>query len=355
MAGTEIGFGLAGTGMIARYHADAIAQTPGVRLMAVCRSTPAAGNADHAARMAEAAARFGVPCEASYEALLARGDVAVVCICTPSGLHAGQAIAAAHAGKHALVEKPMALTLADAGAMIAAFHAEDRRLGVALQRRTDPTFRAVRSAIDAGALGKLILGAITIPYYRGQHYYDSADWRGTWALDGGGALMNQGIHLLDVLVWYMGGVAEVRASMATLAHQIEVEDSLAATLRFASGALGSVVATTAAAPGFPHRVEIYGNRGGVQIEGESIARWEVDAPPPAEIATTLAARRPTVAGAGVSPGGIAITGHVRLIEDMVSAIRERRSPLVSGEDGRRSLAVVQAIYEAARAGSAVRL
>ena len=352
MASRAIGFGVAGTGMIARYHADAIAQTPGARLVAVCRSIAAGGQTD-AARMAEAAARFGVPCEPSYEALLTRKDVEVVCICTPSGLHARQAIAAADAGKHALVEKPMALSLADADATIAAFQVGDRRLGVALQRRTDPVFRAVRSAIEAGALGRLTLGAVSVPYYRAQSYYESADWRGTWALDGGGALMNQGIHLLDLLLWYLGEVTEVRASMATQAHAIEVEDSVASTLRFASGALGSVVATTAAAPGFPHRVEVYGERGGVQLEGEGVARWETGTAPPDDVAASLAAGRPATAGAGASPGGIAISGHLRLIDDMVSAIREDRAPLVSGAEGRRSLAVALAIYAAARTGHAV--
>lgn len=351
MAATEIGFGLVGTGMIARYHADAIARTPGARLRAVCRSSSADDNLDPVARMVEAAARFGVPCEASYGALLAREDIDAVCICTPSGLHAAQAIATAHAGKHALVEKPMALTVADADAMIAAFDTANRRLGVVLQRRTDPIFRAVRGAIEAGALGRMTLGVVTVPYYRAQSYYDSADWRGTWRLDGGGALMNQGIHLLDLLVWYLGEVAEVRASMATLAHQIEVEDCIAAMLRFRSGALGSVAATTAAAPGFPHRLEVYGEYGGVQIEGEGIARWEGHAPP-REVAASLGGRR-AAAGAGASPGGIGLEGHLRVIGDMVGAIREGRPPVVTGEEGRRSLAVAQALYEAARTGQPV--
>ncbi|MGZ3582405.1 MAG: Gfo/Idh/MocA family protein [Ktedonobacterales bacterium] len=352
MAGKEIGFGLVGTGMIARYHADAIAQTSGACLRAVCRSLSAGDDPERGARIAEAAARFGVPCEASYEALLAREDVDVVCICTPSGLHAAQAIAAAHAGKHALVEKPMALTVADADAMIAAFDGANRRLGIALQRRTDPVFGAVRTAIEEGQLGTLTLGVVTVPYYREQSYYESANWRGTWTLDGGGALMNQGIHLLDLLVWYLGEVAEVRANMAILAHRIEVEDCIVATLRFVSGALGSIAATTAAAPGFPHRVEIYGERGGVQMEGEGIARWEMHTPPPAEVVASLAAGR-AVAGTGASPSGIAITGHLQLIGDMVGALREGRPPLVPGEEGRRSLAVAQAIYEAARTGQPV--
>lgn len=341
-----IGFGVVGAGMIAQYHAEAIAQTPGARLVAMCRAD--------STRAAEAEAQYGVPCDTSYAALLARPEVEVVCVCTPSGMHSEQTIAAALAGKHILVEKPMALTLSDADAMISACSQAGVLLGITLQRRTDPAFVAAQAAIAVGALGRLVLGSVSIPYLRTQDYYESADWRGTWALDGGGALMNQGIHLLDLLVWLVGDVAEAQAWTATLAHEIEVEDCVSATLRFANGALGSVVATTAAAPGYPHRVEVYGDRGGMQIEGEQIVRWESQSMP--EVAgVTVHAPGSSVAGAGSSPRGISIDGHRRLIADMVAAIREKRQPLVPGEEGRRSLALALAIYEAARTGRAVAL
>jgi UDP-N-acetyl-2-amino-2-deoxyglucuronate dehydrogenase len=335
---------IAGAGMVARYHAQAIAATPGARLVATSRSDPA--------RAAAAVAEFGVPCETDYAALLARADVDAVCICTPSGAHAAQTIAAARAGKHVLVEKPMALTTADSDAMIAACAKAGVRLGVALQRRTEPAYQAVRKAIVDGILGRPILGLALIPYHRTQAYYDSAPWRGTWAEDGGGALMNQGIHIADLLLWFMGDVEEVQARTATVAHAIEVEDNLTASLRFKNGALGSVMATTAAAPGFPHRVEVYGTRGGVQLEAEAIVRWEGEAAP-----TVEASLRPgtAAAGAGSSPTGITATGHARIVADFVAAIREERPPFVPGEEGRRSLALVLAIYEAARSGRAVRV
>ncbi len=343
MAVDELGFAIVGAGMIAHKHAAAIAQTPGVRLVAVSRSDPA--------RCRDAETQFGVPCETDYHALLARPDVAAVCICTPSGMHAEQAIAAARAGKHVLVEKPMALTLADADAMIAACDDAGVQLAVAFQRRTSPGFDAIPAAIAAGELGRLTLGSVTLPYYRPQSYYDSAAWRGTWALDGGGALMNQGIHLVDLLLWFMGDVAEVQAASATLSHTIEVEDCVAATMRFVHGALGSVVATTAAAPGFPHRVEVYGDRGSVQIEGDRIVRWEGGGKDRAPVAS----RRDAAAGAGADPAAIGAEAHARLVADLVAAIREGRPPLVSGREGRRSLALVLAIYEAARRGERVRL
>jgi UDP-N-acetyl-2-amino-2-deoxyglucuronate dehydrogenase len=341
-----IGFAIVGAGMVAHYHAEAIAQTPGAKLVAICRADPA--------RAAEAEAHYSVPCEASYAALLARPDVEVVCICTPSGLHAEQTLAAAQAGKHVLVEKPMALTLADADAMIHACHQSGLLLGVALQRRTDPGFAAAQSAVATGALGRLTLGCVTVPYLRTQDYYESAAWRGTWKLDGGGALMNQGIHLLDLLLWYLGDVTEVQAQMTTLAHSIEVEDCISASVRFTNGALGSVVATTAAAPGYPHRVEVYGQRGGMQIEGEQIVRWESESMPHIP-GVTLATPGITTSGAGSSPRGISQEGHRRLIGDMVAAIQGKRQPVVPGEEGRRSLALALAIYKAAKTGQRVHL
>ncbi len=337
MGRSVLGFAIVGTGMVARYHAQAIAQTEGARLVAVCRGD--------AARAAQATADFGVPCETSYEALLARSDVDAVCLCTPSGQHAAQAIAAARAGKHVLVEKPMALTLADADAMIAACREAGVRLGVALQRRTDPTFQGVAAAIARGDLGRPVLGAVTVPYLRTQEYYESAGWRGTWTQDGGGALMNQGIHLVDLLLWFLGDVAWVQASFGTLARDIEVEDCVTASLHFTNGALGTLAATTAAAPGFPHRVEVYGSQAGVQIEGETIVRGP--GAPEARLEDKPAA------GAGASPGGISATGHTRLIADFVEAVRDGRAPLVPGEEGRRSLALVLAVYESARSGQKV--
>lgn len=339
---TEIGFGIVGAGMVAQFHARAIAETPGARLAAVCRAD--------ATRAGEAAAELGVPCETSLQALLDRPDVDAVCLCTPSGLHPEQALAAARAGKHVLVEKPMALRLADADAMIAACREAGVRLGVAFQRRTDPEVRELHDAIRAGELGRLVLGTASVPYFRPQSYYESAAWRGTWSLDGGGALMNQGIHLVDLLLWLMGGGAEVvGATGGVVAHDVEVEDCVVAALRFSggfsSGAGGTLVATTAAAPGFPHRVEVYGTRGGAQIEGDALVRWEGDAP-------RIRPQAPDSvdAGSGASPTGIGNVGHTLIVQDFVAAIREGREPLVSGEEGRRSLALVLAVYEAAGLG-----
>jgi UDP-N-acetyl-2-amino-2-deoxyglucuronate dehydrogenase len=334
-----VDFAILGAGMVADYHHQAIAANAkwGARLVAVAHYNPT--------RFSEISTKFDVPC-VTQEKMLADPVVDVVCICTPSGQHVAQTIAAARAGKHVLLEKPMALSLADADDMIAACDQAGVKLGVVLQRRAEPLFQRIHSAIQAGDLGDLTLGVVTMPYYRSQAYYDQADWRGTWALDGGGVLMNQGIHLVDLLLWYMGDPVEVRAYADTLHRGIEVEDTLAATLCFANGALATITATTTAAPGFPHRIEIYGTNGCIQVEGESVRRWTLADPAKATIEAPEASIAAD-AGAGGDPKGIAPTGHIVIFRDFIHALREDRAPQVDGVEGRRSLATVLAVYRAA--------
>ncbi len=333
----KIGFAILGAGMIAEYHAQAVrANAPdGARLVAMGHHNPD--------RFSEIEKHYGVPCLSEAQ-LLDHPDVDVVCICTPSGQHAAQTIAAAQAGKHVLVEKPMATTLADADAMIAACRAAQVDLGVAFQSRAKPVFQEIHAAIQAGEFGELTLGLVSLPFYRPQSYYDQAAWRGAWALDGGGVLMNQGIHQVDLLVWFMGDPIEVSGYAQTLKRQIEVEDTLCASLRFANGALGTIVATTTTEPGFPPRMEIYGTRGGLQIEGDTITR--VDFAGKKNHAFTSASQLPA-AGAGADPRGISTEWHAAIVKDFISAIQAGRPPLVDALEGRRSLAAVLAIYQAA--------
>jgi predicted dehydrogenase len=241
-----------------------------------------------------------------------------------------------------LVEKPMATRLADASAMIAAAQENRVALGVAFQSRTKPVFQNIRRCIEAGDLGELTLGLVNLPYLRPPSYFEQADWRGTWAADGGGVLMNQGIHQVDLLAWYMGDPVEVRAFAGTLHRDIEVEDTLCASLRFANGALAAINATTTAAPGFAPRIEIYGTRAGFQVEGDSVLRG----PETAAAASPAPAGAPA-AGAGADPRGISVDGHIALVADFIQAIRDGRPPLIDGLEGRRSLAIVLAVYQAA--------
>ncbi|MEZ4701442.1 MAG: Gfo/Idh/MocA family oxidoreductase [Rhodothermales bacterium] len=338
MSPSPLRVAIVGAGMIAEYHRKAVLAQAGlgVELAAMVHH-----DASQFARIVE---RYGVPCR-SFDAVLADRSIDIVSLCTPSGQHAQQALAAIAAGKHVLVEKPMALSLASADAMIAAADERGVCLAVALQRRVDPLFRRIKDALEAGDLGELTLGVVTLPYFRNQAYYDQAEWRGTWALDGGGVLMNQGIHIIDLLLWYMGDPVLIHAGADTLHRHIEVEDVAAAALRFSSGALATIAATTAAGQGFPHRLELYGTQGGIQVEGEGVVRWSVDPETATIDPPDLSAG--AGAGAGGDPRAISTAGHEAILADLVGAIREGRSPAIDGREGRRSLAAIIGIYEAA--------
>ncbi len=335
--GKPWGFGILGTGLIAEYHRQAIAATDGAVLQAVGHYNPD--------RLAALSLQFGVPA-LSEAALLARPDIDAVIICTPSGQHAEQAIRAAKAGKHVLVEKPMALSLEDADAMIEACRAAGVRLGVCLQRRTEPLFRKVHAALSAGDLGDITMAALTMPYFRGDAYYAQAEWRGTWAGDGGGILMNQGIHLIDLLVWFLGDPEVIQAQAATLKRSVEVEDTIVATLRFPGGALATVSGTTTAEPGFAHELRLHGDRGSIVISGESVSTWQMLDPAAAKVEPVIPSADQG-AGAAGDPRGLSLDGHVTVLRDFVRALNGQGSLSIDGEEGRRSLAAVLGIYEAA--------
>ncbi|MFN8442333.1 MAG: Gfo/Idh/MocA family oxidoreductase [Caldilineaceae bacterium] len=329
-----------GAGMIADYHRKGVeaCADQNVELAAIGHYNPA--------KFSDISNRHHLPCF-DYAQIFADPEIDVVAICTPSGSHAAEAIAALNAGKHVLVEKPMALNLVDADAMIEAAKRNGVVLAVALQRRTETAYARAHQAIMAGDLGEMTQAAITIPYVRTKAYYGQAAWRGTWAADGGGVLMNQGIHLVDQLVWNMGDPVEVKAHAATLRHAIEVEDTLSASLRFANGALGTITATTTAAPGFPHTLSFYGSNGGIQIEGDNIRYWTLADASKATIEPIQPASTVAGAGAGGDPRGIAATGHIAIWKDFIEAIRTGKQPMLDGAEGRRSLAAVLAVYEAA--------
>ena len=338
MTQNELGFAILGAGMVAEYHLNAIQECAdlGARLVGVGHYNPA--------RYEEISERFGVPAS-SYDELLADPAVDAVCICTPSGQHAQQAIAAASSGKHVLVEKPMALSLADADAMIAACRANRVQLGVCLQRRAEPLFRRVHDAIHGGDLGEITLGVVTMPYYRDEAYYAQAEWRGTWAMDGGGVLMNQGIHIIDLLLWFLGDPVEVHAFADSRHRSVEIEDTAGAVLRFANGSVATITATLTAEPGFPHRLEVYGTNGGIQIEGESVLRWGLADESKATVEPWPVATEQVDPGMAGDPRGISTSGHIAILKDFIAGIRRGQDPVIDGAEGRRSLAAILAVYE----------
>jgi len=333
---TRYGFGIIGAGVIATTHAEAIARVPGARLAAVTDTS-----LDSAKRLADLS---GCAAEPDIDALLARDDVDIVTVCVPSGLHAEVGVAAAAAGKHLIVEKPIDVTLESADRLIGAARAAGVKLTVISQHRFDPGVVELRRLIDDGALGALLLGEASTKWYRSQAYYDSGTWRGTWALDGG-SLMNQGVHYVDLLLACMGPVAEVTAITATQTHQIEVEDVALALLRFRSGAVGTIVSSTSVYPGLAQRLEISGSHGTVVIEdGEIISRGLAGEPAEAQAANG----RPDSQPAGASTPEIGISSHVAQIAGFVDAIEHGREPSPTAQDGRAAMEVVLAVYESAR-------
>ena len=349
------GFGIVGTGVIATIHADAIAMLAetgraDAQLVAVTDVARGAATAFAAAR--------GCPAESDLDALLARRDVEVVCVCVPSGRHAAIGIQAAKADKHLVVEKPIDVSLDAADRLIEAARTAGVALTVMSQHRFDPGLVELKHLLDDRALGRLVLGEASTKWYRTQAYYDSAAWRGTWTMDGG-SLMNQGVHYVDLLRWCLGPAAEVTAMCTTQAHQIEVEDTSLAVVRFASGAVGTILSSTAAFPGFPQRLEITGTEGTVIVEDGRIVRRALAADPdpkapespPSPAAVDVDADR----SAAADPAALAAASHAAQLADLLDAVDTGREPAVSGQDGRDALEIILAVYESSRVGRPVTL
>lgn len=347
------GFGIVGCGMIAEFHTRAINEIPGARVVAAFSRSEA--NGAKIALLAAEKGRCGVFHD--LDALLAEPEIDVVCICTPSGAHREPAVRAAAAGKHVVVEKPLEITLPRCDSIIQACDDAGVRLCTIFPSRFTPANLTLKTAIDSGRFGRLTLGDTYVKWWRTQDYYDSGGWRGTWNLDGGGALMNQAIHNVDLLLWLMGEVATVQALTATLAHdRIEVEDTAVAALRFKNGALGVIEATTSAFPGLSKRTEIHGDRGSARVDQDDLTLWEFQQKIPADSAIHAAMAGATVIKAGASdPRGINHVGHRDQLADFLQAIDDGRAPFVDGREGRKSVELIRAIYRSAATGTAVTL
>lgn len=344
-------FGIIGCGMIAEFHTRAINEIEGAEVVAAYSRVRA--NAEKIAALSNADCAI----YDSLEAMLAHPGLDVVCVCTPSGAHLEPAIAAARAGKHVVVEKPLEVTLARCDAIIDACDARGLRLCTIFPSRFSPANVALKHAIEAGRFGRLTLGDTHVKWWRTQQYYDGGGWRGTWALDGGGALMNQAIHNVDLLYWMMGDVETVMARTATLAHQrIEVEDTAVACVQFRGGALGVIEAATSVYPGLQKRIEIHGDRGSARVEQDDITYWNFADSQEGDVAIRDAIGKSGGDKAGASdPRGIGHEGHRAQLADFLQAIDAGRAPLVNGREGRKSVEIVRAIYRSARLQSAVAL
>ena len=350
-------FGILGCGVIGPHHARAIAGLDGAELVATADVNPE--------RAEKLATEHGCSPYSGLEEMLSGADLDAVCVCTPSGMHARDAITALLAGKDVVIEKPVDITLGATNRLLEVKRATGRKVAIVSQHRFDAAALAVNDAISKGKFGRLIMGSAQVLWWRPQAYYDSGGWRGTWKLDGGGVLINQAIHSIDLLQWLMGPVVEVAAYTGLLAHErIEVEDSAAAILEFASGALGTIVATTAAYPGLTARIAVHGDRGSAVIDDDALAYFhaaggqEADAYGGGENQADQVIERYGGAragpGAGANPGNLSMA-HRDQIRDFIEAVEEDREPSINIVEGRKPLAIIAAIYESARTGGPIRI
>jgi predicted dehydrogenase len=344
VAGTSdlVGFGVIGAGLVGPTHASAAARAPAGQLVAVC---------DLVAERAEAVAeRYGAIPLTEVDALLARQDIQIVSICLPTRLHLEVAERAVAAGKHIMVEKPLELSLERADRLLAAAKARGVMVSAIFNRRFIPALTATERAVREGLLGDLISADMYYKSFRTQEYYDESGWRGTWELEGGAALINQGIHGVDLLRWVAGPVTRIFGYADHLRRDIEADDTTAAVARYANGAMGVIQAMTSIEPRLPDRLEYHGTKGTIQLAGYRIANWAV---PGAEgWPADVEAEERVLLG---TYNSLESAGHHAQIADMVAAVREGRPPAISGEEGRRSLEVCLAIYESARTGREVQV
>jgi predicted dehydrogenase len=341
--------GIAGTGLIGQIHAAAVRKLPEAELAAVCDPLPGKAAA-FAGQHAPGAAAFE-----SVEAMLAAGEVEAVCVCTPHPQHADVVVACARRGVHTIVEKPFTVTLADADRAIAACREHDTRLGAIFQRRWYPAAGRLRAAIDDGRLGRPTMGEAIVEFWRGQDYYDLAPWRGKWGSEGGGVLINQAPHMIDLLQWYMGEVEEVFCYWGNLIHpSIEVEDAAAAVLRFKGGGLGLLKASNCTNPQLRFGVIITGATGAtasvVLNEGDALGHAGVWTLPGDEGAVERWKADELAGELREYPDF-----HALQIRDFRAAVRERRDPAVTGEEGRKTVEIIQALYRSGRDHAPVRL
>jgi UDP-N-acetyl-2-amino-2-deoxyglucuronate dehydrogenase len=348
----EIGFAIVGTGLISTTHYEQISAIEGAKVVAVYSRSE-----DKAKSLAEKASADWYT---DYQEMLKRKEIDIVSIITPSGTHADMAIEAARAGKHVIVEKPMDISLEKAQRMIDVCREHHVKLSVISQHRFDASTVKIKADIDSGRFGKMVLGQAAVNWYRPQSYYDTSKWRGTMEMNGGGVLINQAIHTIDLFLYYMGEVESVYAHTAILAHEgIEVEDVAVATVKFKNGGLGTIVGTTAAYPGLSARLEIIGTNGTAVIENDQLIKHYLRNPNNETEAINLASianhNEEDRDHASVDPAALDGTSHRLQFIDMINAIQEDSEPLVNGEEGLKPLKIILAIYQSARTGHAVEI
>jgi UDP-N-acetyl-2-amino-2-deoxyglucuronate dehydrogenase len=349
--GQPLGVAIVGCGMIARFHARALAEIPGTKLLALISRS-----GKNAQAMNE---ELKLSCDIypDLAPVLARKDIHIIIITTPSGAHLEPAVECARAGKHVVVEKPLEITVDRCDTIIRECDANKVLLCTIFPSRFGDANVELKAAVDAKRFGRLTLGETTCKWWRTQAYYDEGGWKGTMALDGGGAFMNQAIHNVDLLLWMMGPVTHVTGFTATLAHErIEVEDTGVACLKFQNGALGVIQATTSVHPGLPKTIGIHGDKGTAVIEQDDILKWDFLEPIAHDNdVKTRFAQKVGASGGSSNPAAISHQGHTRQLTDFVNAIKLGGKPLVDGREGRRAVELIQAIYASNASGKVIHI
>ncbi len=350
MKNGKIGYAVLGLG-IGMAHAEAAAASEHAELVALC-------DLDEA-RLQKAAMLYpNATLYTDAKALFADPAVDIVSICLPSAMHADFAVQAMEAGKHVLVEKPVDITCARAARIEEARLRTGKRCGVVLQNRFNLNMYPIKEAVESGRLGDLVLGTFGVKWYREQRYYDRGGWRGTWEMDGGGSLINQSSHTVDLMQWLMGEVESVSSEMRVANHQIETEDITVSTVRFKSGALATFVSTTCAYPGVSTEIALYGTKGSIEADADRLKLWKLQEP-----AGDLDEDEEEETMLGRFGGGNRMAaadtdrlyGHRHVVEDMIMAVLSERDPEVMPLEAMKSLAIIEAVYRSAREGRPVRL
>ena len=334
-------FGIVGCGVVANYHLAAIRTFKNAKIQAVCGKNPV--------RLHTFCDNNEVNAAESYESILTDKDVDCVCLCTPSGFHAEEALQAIAAGKHVIIEKPVCITVPDADRVMAAAMATDKTVSVISQNRFMDGVQEVKRAINRNLFGKIVSASLTMRYYRAQDYYDSGAWRGTKNMDGGGILMNQGIHGIDLFAYLVGPVKEVQGYSRTQLRNIEVEDTACAAVEFENGAIGVIDATVCNTNPSPMKIEICGENGTVILEDGNISFWGLDKP------CALPVGNPGDSSSAASPTGISAENHIRQYADILNAIQEKHEPSVTVRDGRHALSIICGVYESSKSGKPVKI
>ncbi len=335
-----IKIGIVGTGSIVGKHAQAIAEIEGTELVALFNPNPESA--------AKAKAQFGLPVFLDLDEFLAFPGLEVVCICTPSGMHLEPALAAAKAGKHLMIEKPVEINLDRTDRLISACEENGVKLAVIFQNRFTEDYQKLKKAVSEGVFGRLLMGNAYVNWFRDSAYYSTSNWKGTLEADGGGALINQGIHTIDLLLDLMGDVKSVFGQVQTTLYPIEGEDLGAAIVNFKNGALGNITSATALYPGYPERIEIFGTEGSAILEAGKLIHWNVKG--------SFETVKPTenAGGSGASdPTAIGHQLHLAQWKFFLNAIKEDQIPVVDGKTARKSVELIRAIYFSSKVGKMV--